>query len=221
MNIINCIILVTLITLPQVLIGQADSEKVFNGESLSFTSNINNYCVLDYLDQSVSILHETKKILDVKFQQSKQYNSTHYIDRIVLYLPMNSQGIKQHSTCLDTLKGGFFQYALPKNASTFDVRALKQLYPNIYTKPYGYNIKSEISLIAKSTNNYQLIFQNFKLIVYTGSDEIEIDLDKYFDLIHSKSEFLVPFSDIENLLSIINESVLEGFNYIQLKKMKP
>jgi hypothetical protein len=218
MKIINVIILFVLITLPQVILGQIDSEKTFKGESLSFTSNINNYCILDYLDQSVNILHETKKILDVKFQQSKQYNSTHYIDRIILYLPRNSQGKKQHSTCLDTLKGGFFQYALPKNASTFDVRALKQLYPNIYTKPYGYNIKSEISLVVKSTNNYQLIFQNFKLIVYTGSDEIEIDLDKYFDLIQFKSEFLVPFSDVENLLSIINESVLEGYSYIHLKK---
>lgn len=218
MKIINCIILVSLITLPQVLIGQADSEKVFNGESLSFTNNINNYCILDFHDQSANILHEVKKILDVKFQQSKQYNSANYIDRVTLYLPPISQGKKEHSNCLDTIKGGFFQYALPKNASIFDVRALKQLYPNIYTKPQGYNIKSEIYLVVKSTNNYQLIFQNFKLMVYTGSDEIEIDLDKYFDLIQSKSEFIVPFTDIENLLFILNESILEGLNYIQLKK---
>lgn len=218
MKFINCLIFVSFITLPQVLIGQADGEKVFNGESLSFTNNINNYCILDFHDQSANILHEVKKILDVKFQQSKQYNSAHYIDRVTLYLPPISQGKKEHSNCLDTIKGGFFQYALPKNASTFDIRALKQLYPNIYTKPFGYYVKSEISLVAKSTNNYQLIFQNFKLMVYTGSDEIEIDLDKYFDLIQSKSEFLIPFSDVENLLSILNESVLEGFNYFHLKK---
>ena len=218
MKIIICSFLFSLITLPKVLLGQVDNEKRFNGESLSFTSNINNYCVLDYLDQSVSILHESKKILDIKLQKSKQYNSAQYIDRITFYLPPISQEKKQYSNCLDTLKGGFFQYALPKNVSIFDIRALKQLYPNIYTKPFGYYIKSEISLLAKSTNNYQLIFQNFKLMVYTGSDEIEIDLDKYFDLLQSKSEFLIPFSDVENLLSILNESVLEGFNYIHLKK---
>jgi hypothetical protein len=218
MKITNVIISIMLITLPQVILGQMGSEKTFKGDSISFHGNINNYCFLDYLDQTANILHETKKILDVKFQHSKQYNSTHYIDRIILYLPTSNKGKKLISTCSDTLKGGFFQYALPKDVIKFDIRALKQLYPNIYTKPYGYYIKSEISLVVESKNNYQLIFQNFKLLVLTGSDEIEIDLDKYFDLIQSKSEFLTPFSDIENLLSIINESFLEGFNTIHLKE---